>query len=336
MAKKTSVNLTTSDGTAFVLGASDVLLVLTEGTGSKVFYSRNGGKRRSKVVAEAPANIVTAHGGLIEVTDASDGGGSTTFWINGDRVVSIEEAADTATRATIAIEQTQDAVAQISTVTLTGNEGAADIRITGTGTAYTATFASDLATTADNFVTTHAADILADEDIVVTADSGVLTFTAQTAGTAFTAVSANASGDLDGTDATPTANVKEIQRFTPANVEVGDEFYVSCSGDTVSFTATAATVANVTGGLSTAIDAAIAGENVKKGGSRTWSTFDYDTTNSTDNTTNVTVTGASGYTFTAATANTKSTIEYDFEGMELKRFLVTDNVYELQVKLDAL
>lgn len=101
MAKKTSVNLTTSDGTAFVLGASDVLLVLTEGTGSKVTYSRGGKERREISVAEAPADIVTAHGGLIEVTDASDGGGSTTFWINGDRVVNIEEAADDPTKSTI-------------------------------------------------------------------------------------------------------------------------------------------------------------------------------------------------------------------------------------------
>lgn len=335
MAKKTSVNLTTSDGTAFVLGASDVLLVLTEGTGSKVTYSRGGKERREISVAEAPADIVTAHGGLIEVTDASDGGGSTTFWINGDRVVSIEEAADDSARATIAIEKTQNAVAQVSTLTfdadlILGNDFDVDL---GGVSMTTVSFDTDHDTTMDLIAAQIEAEFTyIDVTLTDATNNRQLTLTSNIAGRGFAIANEAVTGGLSQanvTDATTIANTKEIQKFTPANVEIGDEFYVSCSGDTVSFTATAATVANVTTGLSSAIDAAI-------GGSGDWSVFDYDTTNSTNNLTDVTVTGASGYTFTAATANTKSTIEYDNEGQMPTRYLVTDNVDELQVKLDAL
>jgi trimeric autotransporter adhesin len=46
--------------------------------------------------------------------------------------------------------------------------------------------------------------------------------------------------------------VAEVHTITPANVEVGDVFTITINGKTVSFTATATTVANVTAGLAAA------------------------------------------------------------------------------------
>ncbi len=61
------------------------------------------------------------------------------------------------------------------TVTLTGTSGTANVVVNGVN--YLATFATDLTTTANNFVTARAAAILAATGAVVTANAGVLTFT---------------------------------------------------------------------------------------------------------------------------------------------------------------
>lgn len=332
MAKKTSVNLTTSDGKAFVLGASEILLVLAEGTGSKVTYVRDGSSRKTVSVAEAPADISTAHGGLINLTEADD---STSFWIQGDRISNVDEGPDTGSRATLSVVQTTDPVAQVSTLTfdadlITANQF--DVDIDGTGLT-SETFDTDHDTTMENIRAQIETDFTyLTATLTDAVNNRVITITANEAGRLFTlaneAVTLGAS-QAGVTDATPTANVKEVQTFTPANVEIGDEFYASCSGETVSFTATAATVANVTAGLKVVIDAAIAG-------AADWSTFDYDGTNATDNSTDLTVTGKDGFTFTAATANTTSYVEYMAEGMRPTRYKVTDNVDEIQVLLDAL
>ena len=58
-------------------------------------------------------------------------------------------------------------------VTLTGTGGTANVNVDGTD--YLATFASNLTTTANNFVTTHSTALLT-EGITVTANAGVLTF----------------------------------------------------------------------------------------------------------------------------------------------------------------
>lgn len=108
----------------------------------------------------------------------------------------------------------------VATVTVTGTSGAGTITITGTGTAYTMTFDTDLSTTATNFFNTHGADIYKDEGILVTVSGSVLTFTGTKAGISFTAVSANTSGDLNGTDATVTTAAtlsSSIVRKTPRN-----------------------------------------------------------------------------------------------------------------------
>lgn len=49
--------------------------------------------------------------------------------------------------------------------------------------------------------------------------------------------------------------VAQVDNFIPANVEIGDVFTLTNNGKTVSFTATAATVANVTAGLTAAWNA---------------------------------------------------------------------------------
>jgi hypothetical protein len=89
------------------------------------------------------------------------------------------------------------ALAQTRAVTLTGTSGTANITVAGT--AYLVTFATSLTQTAANFVTTHAAALLLNKGLVVTAASGVITF-ANVSG-AFPTVTAavNATGDLAGT-----------------------------------------------------------------------------------------------------------------------------------------
>lgn len=83
------------------------------------------------------------------------------------------------------------------TVTLTGTSGTANITVNGT--AYLATFATSLTVTASNFVTAHAAAILADCGMIVTAANGVLTFTDATTGFATVTAAVNATGNLAGT-----------------------------------------------------------------------------------------------------------------------------------------
>jgi hypothetical protein len=86
------------------------------------------------------------------------------------------------------------------TVTLTGTSGTANITIAGVN--YLATFTSNLTTSATNFVTSHAATLLA-LGYTVTSSGAVITVSALT--TVFpTITDANVSGDLDGTIGTQT------------------------------------------------------------------------------------------------------------------------------------
>ena len=105
------------------------------------------------------------------------------------------------------------AVVQVTNVTLTGSSGTADITVTGSGTDYKATWNTSLTQTADDFVTTHAADILADEGVVVTAAVGVIIFTSNVAGIPFSVSITNTFATLDGTVATPLTT--DMPRKTP-------------------------------------------------------------------------------------------------------------------------
>lgn len=75
-------------------------------------------------------------------------------------------------------------------VTLTGSSGNAVINVNGT--AYTEAFDTNLTTTATNFVTNNAADILADTGAVVTSSGAVITITDDAVG--FPTVTATAGG----------------------------------------------------------------------------------------------------------------------------------------------
>ncbi len=95
------------------------------------------------------------------------------------------------------------------TITLTGSSGTANINIGGTN--YLATFATDLTTTANNWITANAATLLTQWGLVATASLGVITLKSNisgidfkgTLGTASGAVTIiNASGNLAGTIAT--------------------------------------------------------------------------------------------------------------------------------------
>lgn len=102
---------------------------------------------------------------------------------------------------------TEDSVNSKRTVTLTGTSGTANINIAGTD--YLATFATNLTTTASNFVTTHAATILSAKGVTVTANLGVLTFTHTTASFPVITIT-NATTNLAGTLGTVTVVPQDV------------------------------------------------------------------------------------------------------------------------------
>ena len=109
-----------------------------------------------------------------------------------DRLAELEEAYPDLT-ITIPQVDTDESTAEI---TLAGTSGTANVVIAGVN--YLATFATNLTTTANNFVTAHAANIFAATGATVTARTGVITVTDKT--TDFPTLSvANVTTDLAGT-----------------------------------------------------------------------------------------------------------------------------------------
>lgn len=95
-------------------------------------------------------------------------------------------------------------------IALSGTSGTANIIINGQE--YLATFDTSLTVTADNFRTTHAADVLSDQGIVVTDDdAGSVVLTADESGEDFTVSVENVTGNLDG-------SISEAQK--QANYEI--------------------------------------------------------------------------------------------------------------------
>lgn len=82
-------------------------------------------------------------------------------------------------------------------ITLSGTSGTATISVDGND--YTATFDTDLETTANNFVTAEAANVLADTGGVLTSPSAGVLKVVGVDGEEYPVTIANASGDLDGT-----------------------------------------------------------------------------------------------------------------------------------------
>lgn len=163
------------------------------------------GSQQTKIVDESgnflhPAG--TPHVDSAELTRLAN----TTAYAANDAINSIVSVAqvETITLTGTAPEK------QVDTVTLTGASGTADITGTG-GLTKEVTFAAggtqDLTQTAADFVTSFAADYLA-EEVVLTSSGADLIFTSTTYGLAFVSpVITNTDGDLDGTVANTQANV---------------------------------------------------------------------------------------------------------------------------------
>lgn len=100
------------------------------------------------------------------------------------------------------------AVANVRTATLTGTSGTCNVVVNGT--AYLATFATDLTTTAANWVTAHGTTIAARYGYTTVSSSGAaITVTSGVPGLALTVtVSAALSGNLSGSVANTTASVE--------------------------------------------------------------------------------------------------------------------------------
>lgn len=108
---------------------------------------------------------------------------------------------------TVSIAQ-EDSVNSSRTVTLTGTSGTVNITIGGVD--YTAVFATDLTTSAANFVTARGPAILAATGAVVTSAGAVITITYATTG--FPTITAtNVSGNLAGTVGTVTVIQQDVQ-----------------------------------------------------------------------------------------------------------------------------
>jgi hypothetical protein len=113
------------------------------------------------------------------------------------------------------VYQTQVPVKELETMSVTGTSGTANVTLNGA--VYLATFDTNLTTTAANFVTAHAATILAlSGEILVASAVADITFTSGVSGAPLTSSIANVSGDLAGTVAVTTPNVVSTTLKTDA------------------------------------------------------------------------------------------------------------------------
>lgn len=160
------------------------------------------------------------------------------------------------------------AVVQVGTVGFgTGNYEIGDevtVVVNGATYAYafTATSASET-TAAATFLTQMKTTIEAAQNVTVTQASGILTFTSDTAGDAFTvtATQSATAGTTEGAisvNASSTANAVATTTIDiPANVDDGDVYSVTINGEAISYTALATdtTQTLVAAGLTAAINA---------------------------------------------------------------------------------
>ena len=124
------------------------------------------------------------------------------------------------------------------TATLTGTSGTANVTINGV--AYLATFASDLTTTAANFVTAYAATILARHGrCVVTSSGASIIVEAGVPGmNVLVTVSAAVSGNLTGSVAATTAAVRNTTLKAGAAVAILQALYEARTDELAEFDAT--------------------------------------------------------------------------------------------------
>ena len=132
------------------------------------------------------------------------------------------------------------AVKAKKTATLTGTSGTANVTINGV--AYLATFASDLTTTASNFVTAYAATILARHGrCVVTSSGASIIVEAGVPGmNVLVTVSAAVSGNLTGSVAATTAAVRNTTLKAGAAVAILQALYEARTDELAEFDATEA------------------------------------------------------------------------------------------------
>ena len=107
----------------------------------------------------------------------------------------------------------------------------------------------------------------------------------------------------------------QLATLTPANVEIGDIFTVIINSLSISFTATVATVANVTAGLTTAINASGVASLVT----------------ATDNTTTITIVGDSGGRFFTVSTSTTNGGATDNQTLTATNVQTNGLNYKLQV-----
>lgn len=214
-------------------------------------------------IPRSPAEIAYVLAHLIGVRDASHG--SLSANLNGSSVTFSTTGAETST-STIAFTDSTSGkitstnsvagvipVAQVSTVTPANIEkgDTFTVIINGTTISYTAEFNTVAVVTAGLTAAINASSQAAN---VTAADRGTrVDITSDTAGTAFT---------LWAGTANRTTTVAQVDTVTPANVEVGDTFTVIVNGSSISYTATAGTVANVTAGLTAAVNDSAQASNV--------------------------------------------------------------------------
>jgi hypothetical protein len=141
---------------------------------------------------EVTANAYDAIIQTVALTDTADT--SFSFTVNNSYVQDITTVLLTPIYPLVNLNSTR-------TVTLTGTSGTANVAVAGVN--YLATFTTNLTTSAANFVTSHAATLLA-LGYTVTSNAAVLTFTALTASFPTITIT-NATGDLAGTLGTVTA-----------------------------------------------------------------------------------------------------------------------------------
>lgn len=130
--------------------------------------------------------------------------------------------------------QDQVAVAAVKTATLTGTSGTANVNINGVN--YLATFATNLTTTAANFVTTHGPTIAARfGKCVVTSSGAGIIVTAGYPGMNVLVTVTNVSGDLAGSVATTTAAVKNTTLKAGAAKDILQKVYEARSNELSEF-----------------------------------------------------------------------------------------------------
>jgi hypothetical protein len=115
---------------------------------------------------------------------------------------------------------------QVDTITLTGSDGTAEV--TGTrGLTKLVTFDTDLATTAENFVTDHA-DAYLSEGIIVESDGSDIIFTARTEKIEFTSpIITNATEDLSGIVVNSEKSLKGLE-FEGTYIPDEGDFILDC------------------------------------------------------------------------------------------------------------